>query len=44
MALVHHDVHTPSSGEEKRCALMFCATWVGFFVLIALFSLLISAL
>ncbi len=44
MALVHHDVHVPSTSEQRRCAAMFCATWVGFFVLIGLFSLLVSAL
>jgi hypothetical protein len=44
MALVHHDVHAPSSSEQKRCAFMFCMTWVGFFVLIGLFSLFVSAL
>ena len=43
MALVHHHADQ-TAREENRCAAMFCLTWVGFFAVIALFSLLLSAL
>lgn len=38
----HHDLPLNSSAEERRCALMFCATWLGFFVLIGLLSYAVS--
>lgn len=40
----HHDLPVHSGREERHCALMFCLTWVGFFVLIGLFSYIVSAL
>jgi hypothetical protein len=38
-----HDFPASSTRfEERRCAVMFCMTWVGFFVLIGLLSYLVS--
>jgi hypothetical protein len=35
MAVLHHHHHPAmSAGEQNRCAVMFCLTWVGFFVII----------
>lgn len=43
MAVIdHHDLPLSSDAEERHCALMFCATWLGFFALIGLFSYLVS--
>jgi len=44
MAVIdNHDFPASSTlPEERRCAVMFCMTWVGFFVLIGLLSYLVS--
>ena len=45
MAVIdHHDLPVHSDPEERRCAVMFCLTWVGFFVAIGLFSWIVSSL
>ena len=45
MAVIdHHDLPISSNQEERRCALMFCLTWVGFFVLLGLVSYLVSSI
>ena len=44
MAIVH-DRHSPMSRkEEHRCAVMFCLTWVGFFVLLGVLTWVLSSL
>jgi hypothetical protein len=44
MAIVH-DRHSPMSRkEEHRCAVMFCLTWVGFFVLLGALTWILSSL
>ncbi len=40
----HHDLSVSSNQEERHCALMFCLTWVGFFVLIGVVSYLVSSI
>ena len=43
MAVIdHHDLPVHSDHEERRCALMFCLTWIGFFVLLGAVSYLVS--
>jgi len=46
MALVHHHpAHTGMTRkEEHRCAVMFCLTWVGFFVLLGALTWVLSSL
>jgi hypothetical protein len=44
MALGHHHPLVPASAEQSRCALMFCLTWVGFFVLIGAIAWITSSL
>lgn len=43
MAVIdHHDLPVHSGQEERHCALMFCLTWIGFFVLLGAVSYLVS--
>ena len=50
MAVLDHHVHNsaPSSPQTNHetnvCAVKFCLTWVGFFVVIGLFTYLVSML
>ena len=46
MAVLHHSHHhhAMSPGEQKRCVVMFCLTWVGFFAVIGLAGWIISSL
>jgi Co/Zn/Cd efflux system component len=45
MAVLHHHHHPAmSAGEQKRCVLMFCLTWVAFFALIGAAGWIISSL
>ena len=44
MALSHHHPVVPASNEQRHCALMFCLTWVGFFVVVGAIAWFSSAL
>ena len=44
MAVVHYDTTAQPHKDQKRCALMFCMTWVGFFALVGAITFLVSAL
>ena len=42
MAVLDHSDHP--SHETKRCATMFCMTWIGFFVVLGVITYLVSLL
>jgi hypothetical protein len=42
--LDHHDHLVVSEKEQRHCAMMFCLTWVGFFVAIGAVTYLMSSL
>jgi hypothetical protein len=44
MAVLHHRSVAPASKEQSHCALMFCLTWVGFFVVVGAIAWFSSAL
>jgi hypothetical protein len=44
MALSHHHPVVPASKEQRHCAMMFCLTWVGFFVVVGAIAWFSSAL
>lgn len=43
-AVLHHHPVVPPSKEQSRCALMFCLTWVGFFVVVGTIAWISSSL
>jgi len=44
MVMSHHHPVAPASKEQSHCALMFCLTWVGFFVLLGALTWVLSSL
>jgi len=44
MAVLDHHDHSGASPSQNACAVQFCLTWIGFFVLIGLFSWIVAAI